>query len=476
MSFVVTIDSVDRTSLVAFDSIKKTDNLNQQVDTLEFLIKKYGSTLTYNPSIGDEVVITDATGTVFGGVIVRILESVKAANIIEYRVTCNDYSQYLKRLLVTERYEAMTVLDIITDIVTNYAADFTVANVATGPTIESISFNRLTVAESLQKLALAISYVWYVDYDKDIHFFPKNTELSPFNLTDASANYVYNSLEITEDLTQVKNSVLVQGGEQVSTLTRSENFVADGTRVHYALANKFSELPAVTVNGVAQTVGTEYMDDDASFDCMWNYNQKYVRFTAGNTPPNTNAVVVTALYLIPIVVKVPAPASIASFGTYEFAITDKSILSQQEAIDRALAELNTYQNQMYDGRFLTRTAGLRSGQVINISSTQRSRNIDVLIQSVTTVMREPTGTSFTYEIRFATLKNIGIIEYLQRQLRDREIIVDDQETLLNYLTLSDSVSLTDSVAAPTTSSPPYAWSNDAGTTPNKMVWGFFTWS
>lgn len=472
MAFTVTINSVDRTSSVAFNSIKKTDNLNQQVDTLELTIKKYGA-LTYVPTIGHEVVVADGSTTIFGGVIIRITEMVRAANILEYKVVCNDYSQYLKRELVTERYEGMTVFDIVDDIITNYTSGFTTTNVATGPTIESISFNRLTVADCLQKLANAISYVWYVDEDQDIHFFAKNTEAAPFNLSDSSANYVYDSLEITEDLTQIKNSVLVQGGEMESASSRTETFTGDATRVHFALANKFAETPVVVVGGVAKTVGTEFLDDDASFQCMWNFNQKYIRFTAGNTPAGAAAITVTAIYLIPIVVRVPAPASIASFGEYQFAITDKSILSQQEAIDRALAELTAYQNQLYDGKFTTRTAGLRSGQVITINSTQRGKNIDVLIQSVVTTMREPTGASFNYEVKFATLKNIGIIEYLQNQLRSKEVIVDDQETLLNYLTLSDTVGYSDALAAPVTDSPPYVYGPSGG---NTGRWGFATYS
>jgi hypothetical protein len=88
-------------------------------------------------------------------------------------------------------------------------------------------------------------------------------------------------------------------------------------------------------------------------------------------------------------------------------------------------------------------------------------------------MRDPAGTSFEYEVKFATLKNIGIIEYLQNQLRSKEVIVDDQETLLNYLTLEDTVGLSDSLATPTHTSPPYVYGPDAG---NVGRWGYSTWS
>ncbi len=476
MSVVFTIDGNDRTESVLFvPAPRKTENLNQQVDNLDFVIRKVRPE-DFVPSIGDEVIVTRDGNRIFAGVIVRMTETVKAAKILEYAVTCNDYSQFLKRELVTERYASTTVGAIIADLVANYTTDgFTTDGVVGSQAIESFSFNRLNVAECLQKLADAISFSWYVDYDKDIHFFPKNAEGGPA-LTDTSNNYITDSLEIVEDLTQIRNSVLVQGGEAVSDSPRVETFNGDGTKMHFALANKFDSLPTVEVGGVAQTVGVEYLDEDDDFDCMWNFNQKYVRFTAGNTPASgTNNIEVSGTYLYPIVIRVPAPSSIGSYGVYEFAITDKSIRSQDEAIERALAELRTYQNTLYEGSFRSYDDGFRSGQVLNISSAQRGKDIDVLVQSVKAKMRDPEGEHFEYEVRFATLKSIGIIEYLQSQLRDREVIVDDDETLLNYITFEDTIGFTDSLAAPVTSTGPYKWSNDAGTTPNKLVWGYGTW-
>lgn len=477
MAFTVTIEGSDRTSSIVFNSLKKQDHLNQQVDMLTFKVRKYGA-LTFVPALGDEVDVDKDGITIFGGVVVRIEEALKSKAILEYTVQCNDYSQFLKRELVTERYENTTVAAIISDIIANYTTDgFTTGNVAGGQAIESISFNRLSVADSLQKLAVAISYVWYVDYDMDIHFFPKNTEEGA-NLTDSSQNYIYESLEITEDLTQLRNSVTVQGGEATSASTRTEQFDGNGTRTHFVLANKYASTPTVVVDGLGQTVGIDFLDDDASFDCMWNFNEKYLRFTAGNTPgAGTNNVVVTGLYLFPIVVRVPAPASVAEFGTYEFAITDRSIKSQDEAIKRALAELETYQNELYDGSFRTYTDGFRSGQIININSTQRGKVIDVLIQSVTATMRDPTGTTLEYSVRFATMKSVGIIEYLQNQLRSKEVIVDDDETLLNYIPFTaEEIATSDSIATPTHTTGPYKWSNDAGSTTNKLVWGYGTWT
>lgn len=454
----VTIAGVDRTLSINFQGLRITNNLNQQVDVCTFKLLKYGSR-TYVPELGDEVVVEKGTTTVFGGVVVRITETMKSAQILEYSVECADYSQYLKRQLVTERYEAMTVAAIIDDLVANYTAvadGITSVNAASTQLIESISFNRLTVAQCLQKMADAIGFIWYVDYDKDIHFMPRNSETAPFTVTDTGGNHIYTSLEIVEDLTQIRNSVLVQGGEIVSATTRTEEFDGDGTIDTFRLANKFASLPTVTVGGVGQTVGVEFIDDDASFDCMWNFNEKYIRFTAGNIPgAGTRNVDVTGYYLYPIVVEVPSPASQAEFGTYEFAITDKSIRSQDEAVNRAIAELTSYKNQIYEGQFRTYSDGLHAGQLLTISSTQRNKVIDVVIQSVNANVRDPLGNTFEYTVRFATMKSVGIVDYLQDQLRNKEVIVDDAETLLTFQPFTESIGSTDTIDPPSFTSPPY---------------------
>lgn len=467
MSFTITIGGNNRTGTVRAGSFSKIDNLNQQVDTCRFIVRKKGSD-TFAPQVGESVVVTRNSTVIFGGVVLRVSERLATPFVLDYTVDCVDYSQYLKRRLVTERYTNTTVGAIISDIITTYTSDgFTVVNAASDFPITSISFNRLTVAECLQKLADAISYVWYVDYSKDIHFFPKNAERAPFDVTDTGKKHLYQSLEITEDLSRIKNSILVQGGDTESTTTRTEEFDGDGVRDIFRLANKFASEPVITVVGVPQTVGIEYLDDDTLFDCMWNYNEKYVRFTAGNIPAaGTRNIDVTGTYLFPIVVVVPAPASQVQFGTYELAVTDKSIKSQDEATTRAIAELQAYKSQLYDGSFRTYEDGLRSGQTITINSTQRGRSIDVLIQSVSASLRDPNGDQLEYTVRFATMNTVGILEYLRKQLRKEEVIVDDDVQLLAVLFREDAGVGTDDVDAPTYTTAPYLLANSSGVVPS----------
>lgn len=457
MAIVITVAGQDRTGEVTFNTFQKTDNLYQQVDNCTFSVRRVAGDGGFVPEVGQEIVVTKDGTKIFGGVVVRVDQSVAAQSTISHAVTCNDYSHYLRRRLVTERYSAMTVNAIVADILSGYAGSFTDANVNCDIELDSVAFDKLSVAECLERLAKLVSYSWYVDYDRDVHFFAKGTEAAPFPLSDVSGGFIYDSLQVRSDLSQVRNRVTVRGGSAVSTSNKTEYWSGDTTRTIFPLATKFAEEPTVTVGGVGKTVGIEGVDEDASFQAMWDYNQKSLRFTAGNTPGSgTNNIVITGIYEYPILVRVPSTASIFEYGTYDHQVTDESIKTQGEAVERAKAELAAYQFPQEQGSFTTYEDGLRSGQTLLISSANRDLNLEVVVQSVTARMRDPLGDSFEYEVRFSTLRSMGIVAFFQEQLRSRRLTIDQAETVLGLREMSDTLNLTvDGVDVATPTSPPY---------------------
>lgn len=439
MNLVVTIDSTDRTNYIDWQSFVKEDILNNQVDTCSFETKKYGSK-TWKPAVGDEIEITDGGTKIFAGVIVRVVEVIEG-KLLKYQVDCKDWTHYLDKQIVNERYEDETIEDIIDDINSNYLSGFTIANVACEIEVDSITFNRISVSRCLQILADLINYNWYVDYDKDIHFFAKNTEISPFDLTDTNGKYVFQSLKITDDLSQMRNKVYIRGGEIEATSTRDKTYTGDGTNTNFETGYKFASKPTVTVNSVAQTVGTEFLDA-SGYDCYWNYNEKYIRF--GTAPTNGHAIVITGTPLIPIIVEALDDASIDLYGTYEFAKTNKELKTRDEARQYAAAELEAYGAKLQEAYFETYESGLRSGQIINIQSDIRSLNEDFLIQRVTLRMRTPTEGVWSVEL--ATMRTVGIIEILQRLLSDDKITYSEDEVLERHRKDYQTVEVTEEIS------------------------------
>lgn len=427
MNLTVNIEAVDKTSVIDWPSFRIEDVKDYQPNTCSFTIRKHDGQ-NYIPNIGDEIEVLDGVDKIFAGRIVRV-QSKSASKLLFYDIMAKDWTLLLDKIHVTERYTNQSVNDIINDIVTNYLAGdgITTNNVSAPLVLGTVSFSDLPVSKCLQKLAERINYHWYIDYDKDIHFFPKHTENAPFNLDDASGNFIWDSLVIENDLSQLRNKVTIRGAEVESENTRTMTHTGDGAQKTFPTNYKFSAKPTVEVNAVAQVVGTENLEDEAGKDCMWDFNQKYIRFI--NAPANGVSVDITQKFLYPLYVRVQDDDSIAEFGTYEFKKTDKTIKSAAEARQVGNAELEAYSQSITDARFETRTSGLQSGQTINVNVTDRSINEDYMIQRVSLRMEGPNKGRWSVEL--ATLRTIGIIDLLQSLLinSDKNVDIDEDAVL-----------------------------------------------
>jgi len=102
--------------------------------------------------------------------------------------------------------------------------DFTTNNVADGPVISKIAFNYVQVSDAITRIAEMCGYEWYVDYDKDIHFFFKTDFPAPFQLDDDQANY--KDLMISKDISQIRNRIYIKSSAIKDTF--GEVFIGDG--------------------------------------------------------------------------------------------------------------------------------------------------------------------------------------------------------------------------------------------------------
>jgi hypothetical protein len=144
------------------------------------------------PVNDEEVIITLPDGTrIFGGYITHtMLSSVADTGGIRVQIQCVDYVRLFDRNLVNKTYTSMTDKAIIEDIVATYCQGFgiTTTNVIEGVTVDQINFNYIQPSQALRRIADLTGRNWYIDYTKDIHYFPLTTNVAPFNITDASSS------------------------------------------------------------------------------------------------------------------------------------------------------------------------------------------------------------------------------------------------------------------------------------------------
>ena len=112
------------------------------------------------------------------------------------------------------------------------------------------------------KLANLFLWQWYVDENRDIHFFPKFDEGAAFNLTDTGGKYVYRSLEFGSNADQLRNSIFVRGGDYLGTsVTESLADQVDGTSKTMKVGYNYDlSTMTLTLAGTEKACGTDTID------------------------------------------------------------------------------------------------------------------------------------------------------------------------------------------------------------------------
>ena len=445
MAVTIEVNSVDRTQRIEYDSVRVSRALTNQVDTFDFDVFR-DDLVDWVPEELDDVIVYDGSQVIFGGQIIDIERDMMGGTVEVFHVSCKDFSFELDRLTVAEVYENMTVGEIVQDIVDNFTTGgYTYANVNAPANVTYKAFRYEYPSKCIKQLCEEFGYDWYVDSDKDIHVFQKFTEVEPFDLTDTNGKYYFDSLKIKTDVKNLKNTIYVRGGQyQGSTITEGQ--VADGDQKTFLFAYKYANA-TFEKNGTPITVGIDFVDPAASYDALYNFNEKALKFPDGTKPANGDLIEITGNPYIPVIVKVKDPISIAEFGQWEYKIVDKSINSKQGARDRAAAELRGWADKIYEASFQTKEAGLEVGQKINVQSDIRDLDQDYIITRIKSNLIN--GTEFRHDVTLVTTQTYGMIEFLQSllQQKDKEIQIDENEVLDLVESIYETITIDEAVVA-----------------------------
>jgi len=151
-------------------------------------------------------------------------------------------------IVVSETTSAALTVD---DIRMTAEGSFTLYGVETSSEFDDAraGFKKPTVF--IERLAKTLGYYWYIDYERDIHFFARETNVAPFNVGDDENNFI--DLSVDVDISQLKNRQTVRGG--VKTSDNKYGQVAEGNSAvrEWILKSQFKNLEI-------------YIDDNSSTD------------------------------------------------------------------------------------------------------------------------------------------------------------------------------------------------------------------
>lgn len=491
MALTVTIAGTDVTSQYVTDSFQKTERLQNRSNSASFSIRyKSGAT---RPVEGSSVLVVDGARKLFAGFVSQLSPTeTGVGNVIMYDVEATDYTYVLNNREAQVVYNNKTLKYIAEDLLTRYASDhaFDTTNIATGPTIDTVTFDHITLRACFEKLAKITGYVWYIDYDKNVYFNTSPTISAPEDLRDSNtANHEW--VEIKYDTSQVSNVVRVIGSDngEASASQNVQTFTADGETRSWELEDKPDTVIDIKLNGVSQQYSLDLNERDTDV-FVYSFSAQQLRMAASaTTPANLDSIEITYIPRVPIIVECRDAASIAFFATLEGGtgehfktIRDSSVTSKAEARAVGDSELEEYADALANGRFKTRSTILGAGNIfepgqaltVNMPSWNLSSDTVFLVQEVVTRVSEG-GASvvYNYDVRFGG-KVVGIEEFLQSLIAKPVDTADSTSgTVKTIYGLQDIVTLEDNTPTKTNITPHFEY-GPAGSPQGK--WNLSEWS
>lgn len=129
----------------------------------------------------------------------------------------------------------------------NQSNSFTLFNVESTSMFSEFRAPAIKPSAIINTLAKSFAYSWYIDYERDIHFFVQANEPAPFEITSGGTNF--DDLTIEVDASQLGNRILVRGGEKTSSGRYAQVIQGNNTAREWVLKAKFNNLSLSVDNG-----------------------------------------------------------------------------------------------------------------------------------------------------------------------------------------------------------------------------------
>lgn len=450
MALTLTIAAVSRTSMLEVGSLSVSDNLNGRSTATFSLLDTSGA---WRPVVGSEVILLNGATRLFAGTIDSFDEEIlMGSSALAFEVSCVDYNALPGRHLVARAYEAQTLGAIVADIVTQDLAGegITTTYVQTGPTIEKAIFNYNTAEEAFNNLAEISGYVWWIDYNKVLHFCTRDTNAAPFALTSSSANF--RKLKVTRTREDYRNKQYVRAGYDL-TDSRVEAFKGDGTNKTFVASLPIGKAPTlVTVAGASKTIGIRGLDTGKDF--YWSKGDRELTQDDGAAAVGAGvAVALTYQGMFPILLAATSESQVAAMkaveggtGVYESIRDEPNIDTEAMATQDADALLRKYARIPKIIAFETDTDGLAAGQLITVTIPAHGLAGSFLIESVQA--RDINGKTVQYSVKALDGEALGGWDAFFRALAlaGRKYVIRENEVVILLRAITETVTFTDVVS------------------------------
>lgn len=316
-----------------------------------------------------------ANETLFAGVINDPV-LVPASNRNEWNLSCTDYTFYADNVVVAGQFFGQTVDQILISLTQQANCGITAKSirnggfVAPGPTLSSFILNYTTLSDAWRKLARLAAqvtpYGWYVDENRNFHFYDATTALSSGvtfttnptqgGVTNEGHMLLDGQFAYEWDGTSIRNKILVQGSNQTikhgdpAKVGPTGSWRGDGNTTSWGLKYTVTGSPVLKVNGVTTSLTVFTAGNTGSPPSGWIVTQNSVGgwYLGNNVAPSSGTrIQIWYDYQIPVIAQANDLPSQHTYngpnrGIYEEYINDTSLLTTPMAFARAQRERTEY--------------------------------------------------------------------------------------------------------------------------------------
>jgi hypothetical protein len=282
--------------------------------------------------------------------------------------------------------------DIIRDINANYFngeginCSSTLGYVADGQRIPELNYNYMPGNEAINQICNITGYAWYIDEWKQLHYFPRQANNAPFNISSTSNNW--RSLTVKHSRDKYRNKEYVLGS--YGLISSTEQFKGDGYTKTWTLTYPVYSQPVITVDGYQATVGILGVSA-STFGYYWGKETNQITGNSSNAAlASSDWISIAYQGLYPVVAiaqdgdEINTRAAIElNSGIYEDAVTGNKTYVSSDANLYGSSILSKYGKPLDQVEFETDIDGLAAGQLINIIYPNNNLNDYYYIISVT---------------------------------------------------------------------------------------------
>lgn len=462
----VIISGVEKTQLVVPGSLSFGSQVGARSNG-NFILR---GDITQEPKSGQDVVFKQGETIVFGGLIARVkmVELNTNTDKLEFVVTVCDYSRYAERRTIANTFTNQTQGEIVRHLVQTKLAVFGVVNgrIDDGALINKVNYNYMKVGAALTELAQLNGKIWWIDYEKKLHFVDRTEFKASFDLTPATPYYRKLSL-VNEDATY-RNVQTVRAGRGI-TDPRTEQFVGDGTRKTFTVSFPIANILSMSVNSSPVTFGKKLAGLGEDF--VWEVDSSEITQSEANNPL-TSFYVLEVVYegFYPVVVQVADDDEIAARTTienvtsavYEELVDDESIGSHVDALNRATTLLQAYGKVQKEISYDTFRPGLSAGMLQNVEIPALGLDEPFLITAIK--VDEVNDNLLNYQITAVDGKDVGgWVDFFRKVAgTSRNFLIRGNELFVIFTRFNDSFSISAALAITESSGYPEVGTGEVG--------------